>query len=124
MPPTFKEKQKIYGQRQKKLRDNPTIAEIKFRELLDKLGVYYIFQKCFIAGNGFYIVDFYLPAPKRICIEIDGSIHNLPEVIKKDRAKDGYLRGRGFKVLRFSNETVYYGEQIILETLKNHNVIR
>lgn len=100
---TIKDKQKTLFQRLKKLRNNPTIAELQVKFFLDHLKVKYIFQKGFISGNAYVIVDFYLPKPYKICIEVDGEYHLSKQQIQKDKWKDNYLKNRGFKVVRIKN---------------------
>jgi cyclase len=55
---------------------------------------------------GIYIADFYCHNYKLV-IELDGSIHNLPEIIQKDIVRQGHLQADGFKVLRFSNKQIF-----------------
>ncbi len=43
----------------------------------------------------------------RLLIEIDGSIHRLPDVQANDRAKEIYAVTHGFRVLRFANNDVW-----------------
>jgi very-short-patch-repair endonuclease len=57
------------------------------------------------APIGAYIVDFACHSA-RLVIEIDGGIHNLPEVAVRDLAKADWLSSRGYRVLRFSNDQV------------------
>lgn len=102
----IKEKQKTLYSRKTKLCNNATESEILFKKKLSLLGIKFIFQKAFIAGNGYYIVDFYLPKPYKICIEIDGGYHNTPEQKRKDYGKNMYLKNRGFSVIRIKNEDV------------------
>ncbi len=72
--------------------------------MLDTLGERYMFQKGFIQGAFYCIVDFYLPQ-YRLCIEVDGGYHFSDEQRKKDYAKDRYLKvDRRLKVLRISND--------------------
>lgn len=100
-------KQQTFYSRQVKLRLTATTAELKFKDKLDKCGIRYIFQKGFIAGNGYYIVDFYLPKPYKLCIEIDGGYHDTIGQKYKDGYKNRYLiEERGFRVLRIKNEDV------------------
>ena len=56
-------------------------------------------------SNRNYIIDFYCPA-LRLCIEIDGGVHEDEEQQAYDEARQAYLEGQGYVVLRFSNETV------------------
>lgn len=51
-------------------------------------------------------------------IEIDGSIHDLPEVKQKDMKKDEYFYLRGFKVFRIKAYSKESYDQIMLEKAK------
>lgn len=51
---------------------------------------------------GCYIVDFCIDSVK-IVIEVDGSQHYLKKGEKADEIRDGYLREKGYRILRFSN---------------------
>lgn len=42
----------------------------------------------------------------KIAIEVDGASHGSLERQRQDRRKDAYLHGRGWTVLRFSNQAV------------------
>lgn len=108
--PNFKSKQKVSAQRVKQLRNNCTPEEALVRKYLLGKGIKHVFQKGFIKGNCFCIVDFYLPKPYKLCIEIDGPYHRTPEQRKKDSYKDYYLmKTRGFRVLRIVNGDVHNG---------------
>ncbi len=43
----------------------------------------------------------------RLLIEIDGSIHRLPEIQANDKAKALHAIANGFRVLRFENNDVW-----------------
>ena len=88
------------------LRKNPTPSEIIVRDKLTELGVDFIFQKGFYKGDYHCIVDFYLPKPLKICIEIDGLIHETENQNARDIRKSAYLIARGFKVIRIKNSDV------------------
>jgi len=103
MKPTFKDKQRTLFSRKKTLLERETPSEKRFRERLKEAKVHFIPQKAFIAGDFYCIVDFYLPKPHRICIEIDGGYHDTVEQRAADARKDAYLKGRGFKVVRINN---------------------
>lgn len=102
----FISKQKTLHPRKSELVRKITKSEECFKNRLDDLGIRYIFQKGFIGGDFYCIVDFYLPKPYKLCIEIDGGYHNSEEQKRKDWAKDKYLRGRKMRVLRIKNEDV------------------
>jgi very-short-patch-repair endonuclease len=101
---TFIDKQKTVCNRVRALREKATFSEIRIQNLLESIGVRYIFQKGFIQGNYYCIVDFYLPNYK-LCIEVDGLYHSNQDQIIKDKVRDRYLvNDRHFKVLRITNE--------------------
>ncbi len=54
---------------------------------------------------GVYIADF-ICLEKRLIIEIDGLIHQLPENKASDEERTTWLSSKGFKVIRFANEEV------------------
>src|SRR6266487_4035442 len=54
---------------------------------------------------GLYIADFYCHKLKLI-IEVDGSIHNEPDIIEFDEARQKDLEKWGYIILRFTNRQV------------------
>jgi very-short-patch-repair endonuclease len=57
-----------------------------------------------------------LPKPYKLCIEIDGDVHDSFEQKIKDNKKDWYLKNlRKFNVLRLTNEKA---ELITIDELK------
>jgi very-short-patch-repair endonuclease len=103
--PKFKEKQSSCSTRRIKLIDKATKSELIFKKKLKQLNIKFLFQKGFIQGDNFCIVDFYLPKPYRTCIEIDGGYHNTTKQQYRDKYRDIYLtKDRGFKIIRFTNE--------------------
>lgn len=66
---------------------------------------------------GLYVADFYCHKLKLI-IEVDGSIHNLPEVDQKDRWRQKDLEAMGYEIVRFSNKEVLNQIEMVLETIK------
>lgn len=99
---SFKDKQKPLHQRLRLLRANATWAEKVFRDKLEKLGVRYIFQKGFIQGSGYCIAAFYFPRLNKLVVEIDGASHLSRK--EYDARRDNYLKNRGMKVIRITNE--------------------
>ena len=55
------------------------------------LGAYYVDFVCIAAG---------------LVVEIDGDTHGTDLALANDAVRDDYLRGRGFIVMRFSNQDV------------------
>ena len=56
-------------------------------------------------GIGFYIVDFYC-SEKQLVIELDGDSHYSEKAQQSDVERDNYLRSKGLKVMRFTNDDV------------------
>lgn len=102
----------------KRLISNPTVYETKFKKLLDEINIRYMFQKGFIKGDLHCIVDFYLPKPYKLCIEIDGEYHNELSQVAKDINRNKYLGGfREFTVLHFTNKEVSDKKEFVIEKL-------
>ncbi|OGE77951.1 MAG: hypothetical protein A2751_02820 [Candidatus Doudnabacteria bacterium RIFCSPHIGHO2_01_FULL_46_14] len=86
------------------LRRAQTPWEIKIWRLLrDKQFFNYKFRRQFPIDK--YIVDFCCLG-KRLIIELDGSQHNEPKEIEKDRERSEYLEKQGFKILRIWNPEI------------------
>ena len=64
-------------------------------------------------------MDFYCPSIK-LCIELDGNIHEQQYENEKDNVRTQFLNQQGVTVLRFSNSTVYYSINSIIESIKNY----
>lgn len=120
---TFKDKQRTVRKRLESLREKATISELTVKRLLDEINERYIFQKSFIKGNFYCIVDFYLPK-RKLCLEVDGGYHFSDKQRKKDYIRDKYLKvDRGFKVLRISNEAVKIIDSVSLKLLLDKAIL-
>ncbi len=64
-----------------------------------------------------YIVDF-LCAEARLIVELDGAPHDKPEQRAHDERRDAFLRGQGFRVLRFSNDLMLGNGNLVLDTVR------
>ncbi len=84
-------------------------SRLRGKQLKDKQ-----FYRQRIIGN--YIVDFYCPGAKLI-IEVNGGQHNTEKGIEKDKSRDRYLAGQGFKVLRFSDTEVLRETEAVVESI-------
>ena len=51
------------------------------------------------------MMDFYCPTI-RLCIEIDGEVHNTEEAKVHDKERTLFLNQYGIKVIRFKNEDI------------------
>jgi PncC family amidohydrolase len=85
-------------------RSNPTEAEKNLWEILKgrKLSGYK-FRRQHIINS--YIADF-VCLPKRLVIEVDGLIHQVPENKISDAERTSELNRLGFEVIRFTNEQI------------------
>jgi very-short-patch-repair endonuclease len=65
-----------------------------------------------------YIIDFYCPA-KKLCIEIDGTIHLHPEVKANDIVRQNYLLDHGYLMIRFTNEEVDRNPELVVQEIRS-----
>ena len=61
-----------------------------------------------------YIVDF-LCASARLVVELDGAPHETEARRNRDAARDAWLQGQGFAVLRFPNDRILGNLSAVLE---------
>ena len=80
------------------MRRAPTYSEARLWKLLRKTDYHFRRQ----APMGPYIVDFVCHR-HRLVIELDGGVHDLPAVAARDAEREAWLTGRGYRVMRFSN---------------------
>ncbi|MFI5188490.1 MAG: vitamin B12 dependent-methionine synthase activation domain-containing protein, partial [Chitinophagales bacterium] len=98
-------------------RMNPTKAEEKLWELLKSKQLEgYKFRRQHIIDK--YITDI-VCLDKRLIIEIDGLIHQLPENVESDKLRTKVLEEKGFTVIRFSNEEILQQTEKTLHTISN-----
>ncbi|MGQ0738790.1 MAG: nicotinamide-nucleotide amidohydrolase family protein [Bacteroidota bacterium] len=83
----------------------PTLAEsMLWERLRNKQLDGYKFRRQHIVRS--FIADF-ICLPKKLIIEVDGKIHQLPDNKMSDLARTIELNQSGFQVLRFSNEEIF-----------------
>ena len=70
-----------------------------------------------VIGN--YIVDFLIPSAMLV-IEVDGSQHYTTRGMEKDAARDAWLRGEGYSILRYSNADVMQNLDGVAEDILTH----
>lgn len=63
------------------------------------------------------IVDFYCHDHKLI-IELDGSVHDIPEVLELDIHKEKLLKNQGFQILRFKNSDIHQNIDNVLNIIQ------
>jgi very-short-patch-repair endonuclease len=54
---------------------------------------------------------------RRLVVELDGGIHGDPEQVAHDENRDSVLRSLGFKILRFPNDSVLQGMDLVLQEI-------
>jgi leucyl-tRNA synthetase len=117
---TTPERWKILIQFAKENRKNPTNAEKIFWELVRNKRIGYKFRRQHPIED--FIVDF-VCLEKGVVVEIDGGIHNTPEMKEYDEIRTKYLEEAGFKVIRFTNQEVQGNiegvEKKLLDVLNN-----
>ena len=70
-------------------------------------------------GFGPYVLDFYCPK-LRLCIELDGSVHDSDEQQQRDAERTIFLNQNRIKVIRFKNEEVEEDIEKVLSTIRNY----
>jgi cyclase len=66
---------------------------------------------------GIYIVDFYCHKVKLV-IEVDGLIHDKPEMKDYDQKRERDLNSSGYSILRFSNREIFNDIENVLDKIK------
>lgn len=99
----------------RELRNNATPAEAELWKLLknSQVGGYKFRRQ---HGIGPYVLDFYCPL-LRLCVELDGEVHDAPMADTKDAMRTKYLNEQGITVMRFRNEIVWRNSQGIIEEI-------
>jgi len=70
-------------------------------------------------GFGPYVRDFYCPS-LRLCIELDGEIHEETKVRLKDEERTAFLHEQRIHVLRFRNEDVESDVEGVLKRIREY----
>jgi len=73
------------------------------------------FRRQYPAGR--YILDFYC-AQAHLAVELEGTVHAQASQMRKDRAKDAYLRRMGIRVLRLPNGMVLQDPETFLRRIR------
>ena len=68
-------------------------------------------------GFGPYVLDFYCPVLK-LCIEVDGELHQRTDVVEKDKERTSFLGSNGIKVIRFTNDEIENDISDVLERIR------
>ena len=99
----------------RELRNHSTSAEATLWKLLknSQAGGYKFRRQ---HGIGPFVLDFYCPL-LRLCIELDGGVHQMPLADVKDEMRIKFLNEQGITVLRFENDVVWRNPQSIVEKI-------
>jgi 5-methyltetrahydrofolate--homocysteine methyltransferase len=100
-----------------KNRNEPTEAETVLWDILKSKQLSgFKFRRQHVIGS--YITDL-VCLDRRLIIEIDGLIHQLPENKEADEIRTHWLQEQGFKVIRFANDEVIKNVTEITQTIIN-----
>jgi len=99
----------------KKMRKNPTEAEAVLWTYLSNKQRDFRFKRQHPIK--YFIADFYCHKAKLV-IEIDGGYHQLPEQYEYDKNRDYELEELGLKVLRFTNEQVFFNIENVIKDIE------
>ena len=97
------------------MRKHPTPAEATLWGELRATDLGVRFDCQYVLGP--YIVDF-VCRPLRLVVEVDGSVHDLPEQIAYDAERSSDLEAVGFRVLRYRNEEVLKDASAVAASIK------
>ena len=97
------------------MRNRPTDAEKMLWNVLSNKSIGgHKFRRQHIIGE--FITDF-VCLKKNLIIEVDGSIHQLPENHIKDAEREKWLLSEGYKVIRFKNEQVLNELEYVIHSI-------
>lgn len=96
----------------RRMRRAPTYAEQKLWKVLRQTDLHFRRQAPF----GSYVVDFVCHA-HRLIIEVDGGVHRLESVAARDAAREAWLLGRGYRVVRVSNDEASGNPYAVVERI-------
>jgi methylmalonyl-CoA mutase len=97
-------------------KNNPTEAEKKLWERIRGRKEGFKFRRQHVIDK--YIADF-VCLQKGVVIEIDGNIHQLPEIKENDQIRTERLSQLSFDVLRFTNEEIVINPDKVCEEIFN-----
>jgi very-short-patch-repair endonuclease len=100
--------------RARSLRAQPTWTEAKLWDRLRQLPVRFKRQ----APMGHYVVDFVCHRANLV-IEVDGGVHQLPDVAVRDLTRDAWLISQGYTVLRFTTQQVENDIDGVVRDIRN-----
>ena len=99
----------------RKLRRDMTIAEAGLWRALRGRGVGAKFRRQVPIGA--YVADFAC-TEARLIVELDGAPHDTPEQTLHDQERDAWFTQHGWRILRFPNDFVLGGGDLILDRIR------
>ncbi|WBJ98447.1 endonuclease domain-containing protein [Methylocystis parvus] len=99
----------------RKLRRNMTEAEAILWRSLRRSALGMKFRRQVPIGR--FVADF-LCVEHRLIVELDGRPHDDEEQKAHDAARDAWLAEHGYRVLRFRNDLVIGGGDIVLDRIR------
>ncbi|MDO9076629.1 MAG: endonuclease domain-containing protein, partial [Brevundimonas sp.] len=100
--------------RAQSMRATPTRTEAKLWDRLRLLSVRFRRQ----APMGRYVVDFVCHRANLV-IEVDGGVHQRPDVAVRDLTRDAWLISQGYTVLRFTTRQVESDIDGVVRDIRN-----
>lgn len=100
----------------KENRNNPTEAERLLWFYLSNKQFGVRFRRQHIIGQ--YVADFAC-LEKMLVVELDGGYHSLPEQQISDEQRTADLQEWGYRAIRFTNEELFLGIDLVLTKIKN-----
>ena len=85
------------------LRKEMTLSEKSLWKALRENFQGFRFRRQHVIGD--YIADF-ICLPARLVIEVDGEYHSTPQQRMLDETRTAYLKEKGYRVIRFTNDEV------------------
>ncbi len=70
---------------------------------------------------GIYVADFYCHKMKWV-IELDGSVHDMPEIIERDTQRENDLKKWGYEIIRFRNCDIHKRLDYVLKIIENKTI--
>lgn len=104
----------ILLQRAREMRQPQTAAEATLWRAVRNRNLVYKFRRQHPIDR--FIIDFYC-AQAKLCIELDGESHLEPDQMEYDKVRTEYLKGLGYKVIRFTNNDVRYNIHAVVDTI-------
>ena len=99
----------------KETREHPTEAESILWNIVRAKGLGVTILRQYIIDQ--YIVDFVYKTGKLV-IEVDGSYHSEPRQEASDEERTRILQSYGYRVIRFSNEDIFFNIEEVIKTIK------